>query len=448
MRLSSRAEALVLPVLALLAEGAWLAVVYAAVETVVDRQPPLLGTFELAASAAIAAALVRARRLDPDADPLTFFAAVVAIGAAGWLWSASARDALLAGDLFAAIGQHPGGWLTGVAFLRGTGRGLEVDDRAMTRLVTMGVPALAVPWAVGHAAVGGLRDRFVDEAFVASLTFIATGFMAAGLARLQAIGTETGVDWRANRSWLGLVLGVLLVVLALGIPAASLLGLPVETVARGLLGPVATLIGYVLLAIVIPLAFLTEALYAVLSSFGIVLPPPMTPEEAARLIPAVEEYGFDQVRGGLLLLAIFWALLGLLALIVMRTWLRRRAGRRRRPLDEERFIRFASPSLGVRLPRLWPERSRPRLLPYDAVSAYLASLEHLERWERLMRRQPETPAAHARRVADAGPGDELRRLAADYALARYAGRTLTPAEDRRGLARWRRLRDRMGRRGG
>ena len=449
MRWSSRAEALVLPTFALLAEGAWLAVVYAAAETLVGRQAPLLGTFELAAAAAIAAVLVRLRRLDPDRDPFTYFAATVAVGAAGWLWSGAARDALAAGDLFAAIGHHPGGWLTAVAFLRGTGRGLDVDDRAVTRLVTVGVPALALPWAIGQLAEPELREVFVMEAFVASLTFIAAGFVAAGLARLQAIGAETGVDWRANRSWLGLVVGVLLVVLAIGLPGAFLLGLPVETVTRGLLGPIATLLGYMLLAIVIPLAFVSEALYAVLSAIGIVLPPPVSPRDAGRLLPFVEEYAFDEIRGGLLLVGIFWALLALLALILMRTWLQRRAGRRVGPEAEERFIRLVRPSLGLRIPGIGRGGSRPTLLPYDAVTAYLASLEQLERAGDLARNPAETPTTHARRVADAGgPGVGLWRLAADYALVRYGARTLTAGEDRRGVLRWRRLRDRLARREG
>ena len=125
-----------------------------------------------------------------------------------------------------------------VAAMRGVGRGAEIDDRALTRLVLIGVPSLAIPWILGQFGAGELRPVFVEDAFVASLTFVSAGFMAAGLARLQEIGRETGVDWRTNRSWLGTVLGVLAIVLAIGIPAALLLGLPVGTVARALIGPI------------------------------------------------------------------------------------------------------------------------------------------------------------------------------------------------------------------
>ena len=62
MRSSWPADRLVgwiLPILAILAEGAWLTVVYVAVETTIDGRPPILGTFELAAVAGLAALAVR-----------------------------------------------------------------------------------------------------------------------------------------------------------------------------------------------------------------------------------------------------------------------------------------------------------------------------------------------------------------------------------------------------
>ena len=107
-------------------------------------------------------------------------------------------------------------------------------------------------------------------------------------------------------------------------------------------------IALIVKAIVIPLAFVAEALYAVLSSIGIVLPPPMTADEAARLLPTVEEYAFDEIRGGLLALGILWALLTLLALIVMRTWLRRRSARRCTSTPAARSLSSFAASSGLR----------------------------------------------------------------------------------------------------
>lgn len=429
-----------LPVLAIVAEGAWLSVVYVAVETTIDGRVPILGTLELAAVAGLAAIAVNRRALRPDDQPLTFFAVLVGIGAAGWLWDDRARSLVMAGDVTGAIGLHPGGWLLLVAAMRGVGRGFEFDDRALTRLVLVGIPALAIPWTLGQLGAGDLRGVFVEEAFVASLTFMAAGFMAAGLSRLQEIGRETGVDWRTNRSWLGTVLGVLAIVMAVGIPASYVLGLPVETVARGLVGPVFSLIGYVLLGLVFIASILSFALYELLSRLGIALPPALTPRELARL-PELREYTIEQLQGPIMTVAIAWAAIALLAIIVIRVWVRRRIRRPVRGGAEERSFAIPERSFRLRAPRMRGLGSESRRgPPTDAVSAYLAALSELdERDAPNRRREHETPRTHAARVGLA----EIAPLQADYALARYGGRTLTAAEHRRALGRWRRLRDRL-----
>jgi hypothetical protein len=444
MRSSWPAERLIgwlLPVFAIGAEGAWLAVVYVAVETSIDGQAPLLGTLELAVVAGAAAVAVRRGWLHPDDRPLSFFGILVAIGAVGWLWDAEVRALALSGDLAAAIGLHPGGWLLLVAAMRGVGRGHEIDDRALTRLVLLGVPGLAAPWILGQLGAGDLRPVFVEHAFVASLTFIAAGFMAAGLARLQEIGRETGVDWRTNRSWLGTVLGVLAVVLAIGVPAAYLLGLPVDTVMRGLIGPVVSLIGYAFLALAVVAAILSTALYEALSRLGFALPPPMTADELARL-PQVREYTIEQLSGPIMTVAIVSAAIALLAVIVIRTWIRRRTRGLPRDATEERSFSIPQRSFRLELPRLGARRRRRTGPPNDAVRAYLAALADLgAHAPSQARRDAESPRAHAVRVGI----PEIGGLQADYALARYGRRRLTDAEHRRALGRWRRLRHRLHR---
>ena len=428
-----------LPVLAIVAEGAWLAVVYVAVETAIDGRAPLLGTLELSAAAGAAAVAVHRGWLRPDERPLTFFAALAACGALGWLWSADARDLALAGNVVAALAHHPGGWLMLVAAARGVGRGLEIDDRALTRLVLLGVPSLAVPWILGQLATGHLRATFVEEGFVASLTFVAAGFIAAGLARLSEIGRETGVDWRTDRSWLGTVVGVLGLVLAIGVPAAYLLGLPLDTVARALIGPVLSLLGYAFLALAFVAAILSTALYEALSRLGIALPPPMTADELARL-PEIREYTIEQLQGPLVAVAVAWAAVALLALIVIRTWIRRRRRTGAHGLAEERSFSLPQRSFRLGVPRLGLRRARRATAPHDAVTAYLAALDDLEaRAPQEARREEESPRAHAGRVAI----PEIGGLQADYALARYGRRRLTDAEHRRALGRWRRLRERL-----
>ncbi|MEO5986460.1 MAG: DUF4129 domain-containing protein [Candidatus Limnocylindria bacterium] len=430
----------ILPVLAIVAEGAWLTVVYVAVETSIDGRPPLLGTLEMSVAAGGAALAVHRRALRPDDNPLTFFTVLAAVGAIGWAWDDSVRVAIASGNLVAALGLHPGGWLFLVAAMRGVGRGLEIDDRALTRLVLLGIPALALPWILGQLGAGALRSIFVEEAFVASLTFMAAGFMAAGLARLQEIGRETGVDWRRNRSWLGTVLGVLAIVLAVGVPASAVLGLPVDMVARGLLGPIASLIGYLLLAVAFVASILSAALYELLSRLGFSLPAPLTPQELARL-PELREYTIEQLQGPIVTVAVLWVAVLVLAVVVIRVWVRRRVPRATRGGSEERSFAIPQRSLRLRSPRLRGRGATGRRrTPTDAVGAYLATLDELAAHDmELARREHETPRRHAVRTGLA----ELGPLQADYALARYGGRSLTPAEDRRAVGRWRRLRDRL-----
>lgn len=431
-----------LPVFAIVAEGALMTVIYVAVQVTVDRSPPLLGVLEFSAAAAIAAIVVRRRWFDPDVDAVGFFLLVGALGTIGWLWDDGARAALLAGNAVDALAHHPGGWLLLVAGMRGIGRAFEIDDRAMTRLVMIGVPSLAVPWAFGQLAAESLRPAFVDAAFVASITFVASGFIAAGLARLQEIGRETGVDWRRNRSWLGTVIGVLILVLGLGVPAAAFLGLPADVVIRGLIGPLLTLIGWILFGFAVLATGVFALLARLIELFGIQLPPPVPPEELEFLQDA-PAYTLDELRGALTGLGLFWIVLVVVLVILARVWIRHRFGRVRRGPNEERSFRLPDRServTPIRAPRL--PRLRPRPEPHDAVGAYLATLDDLAADPATARADAETPRTHARRV---GLGLELDALQADYALARYGQRDLTAAEHRRAIDRRRRLRDRLRR---
>lgn len=443
MRWFSPADRLIgwaLPVLAIVTEGALLAVIYIAVETAIDHRVPLLGTFELAAAAGVVALAVHRGWIDPDTEPVRFLGLLAVLGAVGWMWDDAVRELIFRGDPAAALPLHPGGWLMVVAGMRGVGRGIDIDDRALTRLVLIGVPALAVPWVIGQLGAGDLRDIFIEQAFVASLTFVTAGFIAAGLARLREIGRETGIDWRRNRSWLGTVFGVLLVVLAFGIPAAILLGLPGDTVARGILGPILSMLGYLLVAAATLAALLAALLATMLKSLGVELPQPMTPEEIARLqeVPALT---LEQLRGAITGVIALWVLIVVVLIVLARVWLRRRVRRSAGGGVEERSFRIPQHSFRLHTPRApRPARARP-WNPHDAVTAYLAALDDLAAHRPdSARADHETPRAHARRVE---AGTELGVLQADYALARYGGRVLTDAEHRRALGRWQRLRHRL-----
>ena len=235
---------------------------------------------------------------------------------------------------------------------------------------------------------------------------------------------------------------VLVIVLAIGVPAASLLGLPVDAVTRGLIGPVISLLGYFLLVAAFIAAIFSTALYEALSRLGIGLPAPLTPQELDRL-PEIREYTIDQLEGPLMTIAIGWALVVLLIVIVVRTWVRRRVRARPRDGREERSFSIPSGSFRLEIPKIGGViRRRRRGTPSDAVSAYLAALDDVAAHDpERARREPESPHAHAARAGI----PELGSLQADYALARYGGRHLTDAENRRGVGRWRRLRARLRR---
>lgn len=428
-----------LPILAILAEGALLAVGYVAIEVVIDGRVPLLGTLELAAAAGLAATAVRRRWIDPDAAPIGFLLLLAGLGLTGWLWSAEARELVLAGNPVDALAHHPGGWLMVVAGMRGVGRAWEVDDRAVTRLVLGGLPALAIPWAFGQlTGPVDLRPVFTDHAFVASLTFVTTGFIAAGLARLQEIGRETGVDWRRDRSWSGTVVGVLAAVLVVGVPASVLLGLPGSAVARGILDPALTIVGYIFIGFATLAALAAAIIASAVRLTGFELPMPSAQELGGQAI--TDTYTLEEVRGALTGLGFLWIVLLVVTVVLVRVWLRRRSPRvRGGPSDERRIqlpqrARRMRPAVAAGIARRGPVRV------HDAVTAYLAALGDLAaRDGTLGRAEHETPRAHARR---ADLGTDLDALQADYALARYGGRRLTPGEDRRAIRRWRRLRSR------
>lgn len=442
MRSSSAADRFVgwlLPILAIVAEGALLAVIYVAVETTIEHRAPLLGVFELAAAAGVTAYLIHRRWLDPDEDPVRFLAWLAVLGAVGWLWDDEARRLVMAGDPVSAFPLHPGGWLMVVAGMRGVARGVEIDDRALTRLVLIGVPALSIPWVIGQLAARDLRDLFIEEAFVASISFVTAGFIAAGLARLQEIGRETGIDWRHDRSWLGTVFGVLIVVLAVGIPASIVLGLPGDAIARGILAPIISVLGYAVIAVAAATALVAALLAAMLKSIGIHLPPPVPPDQLGR--QATETLTLEQVRGPLTALLAAWIVIAVVLVVLARVWLRRRPGRAGRGGSEERSFRLPQHLFRRRTRPARPQPAPRRGDPTDAVGAYLAALDDVAaQAPASARADHETPRAHAGRVQ---LGFELDALQADYGLARYGGRSLTDAEHRRAVGRWQRLRQRL-----
>ena len=417
------------------AEGAWVAVVYAALQ-LHDASHGIevgLWTFVVIAMAGIVAA--RAARRVGRAGSILVLSLICAAGLAGWASDPAVGALIGVGNLDAAARLHGAGWWLAVAAWRGTRHQDPArDDLAVGSLLAWVVPGLAVPWLLGTASAG--RSAFTEAALPATILFVAAGLVAIGVTRLDALGRAVGLDWRRNRTWIGLLIAVVAAVLAVGTPIAFLLGTSVDTMIRALVGPVGAVIGGIV-SLVRPIA--DVVLGAVGTGTATSVVPPSSHGSAGGLpvlgapgwVPAVVAIGA----------AIF------LAVGSVAVWRKARGAPSgipwRPPRGEERRIRF--PSISIRRPTL----SRPtvhlpgRRGPATASDAYLALLEDLQRDGRAARQPTESPAAHARRLREQGRGSlSLDLLAADFELERYAAARLPVREFRRAIGRWRRARDR------
>jgi hypothetical protein len=128
------------------------------------------------------------------------------------------------------------------------------------------------------------------------------------------------------------------------------------------------------------------------------------------------------------------------ALILIRLWMRPMTPIASDPTEVRTIDLGEDPNKRAR------GRRRRHGTPTDALTAYLALVDDVAGRD-LARREPaETPFEHARRLRHDGAGElGLDLLAADVALASFGGVSLTPREDRRAVARWRRLRTSLGR---
>ena len=434
MRWSSALDALPIALDAVV-EGAWLAIAYLVLQVLGAHGPILLGPIQFAALAAVG--LLLGRGALPWRGGGTVAVVAVAAALAGWLLAPNVRDALLANDLNRALGYHTGGWLAGVAVVRGAIHGESPeDDEVVSRLLAWGLPALGVPWLLAQVATPAARAAFAEPAFISTLTFAVTALLSLAIARLDGLGAGSGVDWRRNRSWL-LVLGLIVAgTVLVGLPLAAALGVPLDAAVKGALGPLWIAFAVAVSLLAIPAGLLVAGLVAL---FRAILHPVQSPSQQVPTGAALQASPLAPGSGLVFTIGVVVVILGVLALVAWRLWPGR--GPQRRVEDEERGIVIPQGPLHVGLPV--PRWHRPARVPppSDAVTAYVATVDDLAGHAGLARALDETPAAHARRLRLGGRGMlPLDLLAADYQLARYAGRGLTPAEDRRGLARWRKVR--------
>lgn len=431
---SSWSVRVLLPASQSLAEGSWLAVLYAALQAG-GKEIAYLGPLELGVLVMAGTAWGHRRRwTSRPVEAVSLPLLVLLCGAFGWLLAPSVRVALSEGDLFRALSLHVPGWLAAVAFWRGEARRFRADDAVTEHwLARWAVPGLAIPWLLGYAFVDGqLQDDFAAAALIGTLFFIGSAFTALGVKRLEALRLSTGRDWRGDRSWLFMIIGMALALTVGSVPLAALLGIPVRSLLGAIVVPLQTF--FLLLVLLTAPVFLAAAMVA--GWLG-----SMVPGAVFKLptfnIPRGGEPGSDLLLTilSIVVAGIFvFDILGLLVLL----WMVFGGKRGGDPFDQPFEERAIVPPLDDDddAPPVPPARRRRVPASDDAVAAYLAALDALAIDGRWPRHANESPAAHLARIRAAGFGSgAFGRLAAAYQLVRYGGRSLPDPERRRSRPR-------------
>lgn len=406
---------------AAIAEGAWIAVVYDALQSGLSGTGGTLGLWAFVAIAAVAMFVVRVAPSGP-AHVGAVTALVLGTGVAGWMSDPAVR-AIVADGRLGDLVTAGWGWLLALAAWRGTRhRDPSTDDAVVAPLLTWIVPGLAIPWLIGSGS--SERQAFVDAALPATLLFVAAGLIAVGLTRLEALGHLVGVDWRRNRAWLSMLVAVAGLVVLIAIPATWLLNASAEASMRTLLGPA--------VAVADAVAGMAAPVEDAIGGFL----PGGSPGQPAFPPAGAPTSSWATWIDAVVLTGVFLVMVGVL-LVFRRIMTSQSRPEQPRPEVEMRYAVPPPPLPGglgwIRLPRLGLRREP---VPRTASEAYLVVLDRFEPDERLRRTPSESPAAHARRLRDMGAGTlSLDLLAADFELERYRGATLTPSESRRAIER-------------
>jgi hypothetical protein len=430
--------------LLLLAEGLWIAIPYQLLQ-VASSEPTTLGplAFAVGAGAGTWSAMSGPRFLG-SRWPLTATLLFGLAGAAGWMLSTHTRAVLLSADPAAAFATHPGGWLMSLAFLRGVSVGGAGRETAPTgSLVIVGVPAIALTYALAAAMERAKLDAFAAAADPDTLLFVACGLVGLALVRIRWLGAISPVRWSTNRAWLGLLLALVAGMLLLAVPASSTVPplvmlivalLPLPILAAGLVVGLDRRLFRVVLSMVI---FAVVGVAVVQAIMGRPVVVDQGGAASGGLATNTPDHTWLVVGGWLLLLAAVAIAVAIMVLLWMR-----KAPARLEDAGEERTI-DRGPEREHQASPVPSRQPRWGGAPRDAAEAYLAALDLLAAHDDLRRLAGETPAEHVRRLSSPEPpaasptiARPLALLAADFELFRFAGRALTPAEHRRGLARW------------
>ena len=441
MRSNASPERVAALLAASLLEAAWITLVYVLVESLTGAAEAPLSILAFAGAALAGIVFARwAARGDPHAYRTLLAIIAVCLALIGWLLPLGPAAGQVLDDPAIAFAMHPGGIFLGLAFLRGTAHTTDLDDERIAEVALgPGLAAVAGCWVLLAASGGTGTTWVIDMASSATVTFVTTGLLSIGLARLADL-RGAGVRGADRRIWDGVLVGVIVGLLVIALPLAMVLGLPLGGAVRGVAETIAQVIVVAATPFIWLGAILAWVLYLALESLrraaggtttdpGIVIGGP--------LIDVQRLFGPGN-QSGLALGVIPLIVAIVVALVVVRALIRRP---RQAVVDGAVVeVREAERPIGVRFQRPHLPVRRRQHVPRTASEAYVASLEWLAQWPESARLAVETPADHARRLRDAPTGAPLSLLAADYALVEFGQRTLTRSEHRRAIERWRRLR--------
>ena len=430
------------PVLRVAAEAGFFAVLYAGLSVTLEGRAPVLGPLEFTLLVALGAAIGTFAERNPVLGAPALVIGVVGAGIACWLASPDARAVAGLSPGYALV-THGIGWLGAVAVLRGSFiRATGDGSWQFEPLIRTLLPVIGVVWAIAwYFAVPDLRPSFVVYAMWGSLALIVSGMAGLGLTRVQAIHSKV-LDQRVRSIWRWIVIGLAVLVVPLALPFVILSGVPVDLLFRPFVGPLSLLVDLLL----IPVGLIVDLLIALITPLSV---------EIGQILDRIGQ-GLGRRRNTEPLVAptvantIAGLILGTVVLLVLlyaayqlARWLLARPRDRERSDDPDEGTLehdFMVPAPDP--PRTRSAARRRRGAAHDAVTAYVSAIDALAAHPAWARDEAETPAEHSLRVraADMPDAAGFSRLAADYQLARYAERPITPREDRRALSRLDRFR--------
>ena len=414
---------------------------YVTAEHLAGAGPPPLSLFAFAGAALIGVGIARAS--GPAARPAyrTMLAAIaVAVAVLGWLLPLGPAAAQVVDEPASVFGMHPAGILLGLAVLRGSAHTTGLDDeRIAETALGPGLVAIAGLWVLLTATGGTTEPGVVGAASWATVTFVTAGLLSIGLARSADL-RSAGVQGADRRMWAGVLIGVVAGLLAIALPLALILGVPLADAMRGGAAVIGALVLAAATLFILPAALIGMVLFLViefLRGLGGVGSAAAGGDIGGDL-PDVQDLLGSTATDGPALGVVALVIAIVVAFVVVRALVKRPG---RSTVDGDILeLREGEGPIGLNLhrPRLPIPRRHP--VPRNASEAYVASLEILARWPASMRRASETPAEHAHRIHADPIGPPMGRLAADYALVEFGKRILPPSEHRRAIERWRRLR--------